>query len=316
MLELYTDYLLSSFGATTATGLSSTVEGAVSHDQVTRFLSREDYDSKTLWEQVKPMVRAIEQPDGVLIFDDTIEEKPYTDENELISWHFDHSKNRSVKGINLLNCMYYAGGAAVPVAYELIRKPLVYRDEKTGRHKRKSEVTKNELMRRMLRVCQRNQLQYRYVLADSWFSAKENLDFIRWELDQHFIVALKSNGTAALSYEGKLQGNFSRIDSLDLSEHQAVQCWLRGWNSRSGSFAKSLQTRMAAQGHCIWPQAIWTAMDNPSARSTRNGGKWRPFIRRSSPMPPWPSRLPGRSAPRATTVSCPSMRPSGWKDSG
>ena len=228
MLELYSDYLLSSFGATTATGLSSTVEGAVSHDQVTRFLSREDYDSKTLWEQVKPMVRAMEQPDGVLIFDDTIQEKPYTDENELISWHFDHSKNRSVKGINLLNCMYYAGGAAVPVAYELIRKPLVYRDEKTGRRKRKSEVTKNELMRRMLRVCQRNQLQYRYVLADSWFSAKENLDFIRWELDRHFIVALKSNRTAALSYEGKLQGNFSRIDSLDLSEHQAVQCWLRG----------------------------------------------------------------------------------------
>ena len=138
MLELYTDYLLSSFGAATATGLSSTVEGAVSHDQVTRFLSREDYDSKTLWEQVKPMVHAMEQPDGVLVFDDTIQEKPYTDENELISWHFDHSKNRSVKGINLLNCMYCAGGAAVPVACELIRKPLVYRDEKTGRHKRKS----------------------------------------------------------------------------------------------------------------------------------------------------------------------------------
>ena len=228
MLELYTDYLLSSFGAATATGLSSTVDGAVSHDQVTRFLSREDYDSKTLWQQVKPVVRAMEQPDGVLIFDDTIQEKPYTDENELISWHFDHSKNRSLKGINLLNCMYYAGGAAVPVAYELIRKPLVYRDAKTGRLKRKSEVTKNELMRRMLRVCQRNQLQYRYVLADSWFSAKENLDFIRWELDRHFIVALKSNRTAALSYEGKLQGNFSRIDSLDLPEHQAVQCWLRG----------------------------------------------------------------------------------------
>ena len=110
MLELYTDYLLSSFGATTATGLSSIVEGAVSHDQVTRFLSREDYDSKTLWQHVKPMVRAIERTDGALIFDDTIEEKPYTDENELISWHFDHSQNRSVKGINILNCVYHAGG--------------------------------------------------------------------------------------------------------------------------------------------------------------------------------------------------------------
>ena len=228
MLELYTDYLLSSFGATTATGLSATLEGAVSHDQVTRFLSKADYDSKTLWQQVKPMVRAMEQPDGVLIFDDTIEEKPHTDENELISWHFDHSRNRSVKGINILNCVYHAGGAAVPVAYELTRKPLVYRDAKTGRLKRNSAVTKNELMRRMLRVCQRNQLQYRYVLADSWFSAKENLDCIRQELDRHFIVALKSNRTVALSDAEKLQGHFSRIDSLDLPEHQAVQCWLRG----------------------------------------------------------------------------------------
>ena len=114
MLELYTDYLLSSFGATTATGLSATLEGAVSHDQVTRFLSREDYNSKTRWQQVKPMVRAMEQPDGVLIFDDTIEEKPHTDENELISWHFDHSQNRSVKGINILNCVYHAGAQRFP----------------------------------------------------------------------------------------------------------------------------------------------------------------------------------------------------------
>ena len=58
-----------------------------------------------LWQLVKPVVRAIEDDAGVLIFDDTIQEKPYTDENELISWHFDPSKNRTVKGINLLSCV-------------------------------------------------------------------------------------------------------------------------------------------------------------------------------------------------------------------
>ena len=118
------------------------------------------------------MVRAIEDDAGVLIFDDTIQEKPYTDENELISWHFDHSKNRTVKGINLLNCVYHAQGTTLPVAYELIGKPVVYRDAKTGRLKRKSTCSKNEHLRRMLTVCQRNQLAYRYVLADSWFSAQ------------------------------------------------------------------------------------------------------------------------------------------------
>ena len=47
----------------------------------------------------------------------------------------------------------------------------------------------------MLAVCQRNQVAYRYVLADSWFSAKENLHFIRQTLGKHFVIALKSNRT-------------------------------------------------------------------------------------------------------------------------
>ena len=48
------------------------LEGEVSHDQVTRFLSAQEYTSKDLWQQVKPTVRSIERDDGVLIFDDTI----------------------------------------------------------------------------------------------------------------------------------------------------------------------------------------------------------------------------------------------------
>ena len=65
------------------TGLSDLLEGALSHDQITRFLSQQRFDSKTLWQLVKPMVRAIADEAGVLIFDDTIQEKPYTDEDEL-----------------------------------------------------------------------------------------------------------------------------------------------------------------------------------------------------------------------------------------
>ena len=228
LLELYSDYLLSSFGATTATGLSAVLEGEVSHDRITRFLSGEVYDSRTLWRLVKPMVREIQSDDGVVIFDDTIVEKPHTDENEIVTWHFDHAKNRSVKGMNLLNCVYHAGGVSLPVSYEIVSKPIEFTDERSGRRKRRSEVTKNELMRRMLRVCEQNALRYRWVLADSWFSSKENMEFIRGELGKHFIIALKGNRTVALSYEAKLRGEFERIDKLDLPEGEAVRGWLRG----------------------------------------------------------------------------------------
>ena len=228
LLELYSDYLLSSFGATTATGLSALLEGAISHDRVTRFLSQTDYNGKTLWRQVKGMIRDIEQDDGVLIFDDTIQEKPYTDENDLICWHYDHSQNRTVKGINLLNCVYHASDVSLPVTYELITKPVLYTDVKTRRVKRKSLVTKNDLMRDMLSVCKRNRIKYRYVLADSWFSAKENLQFIRNSLDKHFVVAIKSNRTVALSYEDKRDGRFARIDAQNLPEDTPVQAWIKG----------------------------------------------------------------------------------------
>ena len=60
-LDLYTDYLLSTFGTTTATGLSAMVDGDVSHDQITRLLSGHEYTAKDLWQQVKQTVRSVEQ---------------------------------------------------------------------------------------------------------------------------------------------------------------------------------------------------------------------------------------------------------------
>jgi hypothetical protein len=102
ILELYSDYLLSSFSYTTATGLSRLLEGSLSHDQITRFLSDKTYTPADLWLLIKPIVNQIQSPTAVLIFDDSIEEKPYTDENKIICWHWDHSKNRSVKGINFM----------------------------------------------------------------------------------------------------------------------------------------------------------------------------------------------------------------------
>ena len=80
----------------------------------------------------------------------------------------------------------------------------------------------------MLQTCQHNQIKYRYILADSWFSAKDNLTFIRHRLDKHFIVALKSNRTVALSKEDKLQGRFSRIDALPWSEDTPLLGWIKG----------------------------------------------------------------------------------------
>ena len=106
-MDLYTDYLLSSFEQVTATGLSNLLDGSIAHNMITRLLSSKAYDSKDLWQEAKSALRAHECEDSCLIFDDTIVRKPYTDENDLICWHWDHSKTRNEKGINLLTAFYH-----------------------------------------------------------------------------------------------------------------------------------------------------------------------------------------------------------------
>lgn len=226
-LELYTDYLLSTFGYATATGLERMMDGEISHDKITRFLSKDDYTSKDLWLQVKPTVRKVESDEGVVIFDDTVQEKPYTDENEVMCWHYDHSKGRSVQGFNLLNCLYHVDDVSVPVAFEVIKKPVQYSDLKTKRRKRKSLVTKNELMRQMLAVCVANKLKFRFVLFDIWFSSAENMRYIRKTHEKDFICALKGNRLVALSEEDRTAKRFIRIDKLQWSEEITFTVWLK-----------------------------------------------------------------------------------------
>lgn len=227
LLDLYTDYLLSTFGYATATGLAGMLDGDLSHDQVTRFLSERTYTSKDLWLEVKSTVRKIESSEGVLIFDDTVQEKPYTDENEVMCWHYDHSKGRSVQGFNLLNCLYQVEDISIPVAFEVISKPIEYSDLKTKKRKRKSLVTKNELMREMLTVCVKNQLKFRFVLFDLWFASIENMLQVKKTHARDFVCALKSNRLVAFNAEDQAAKRFSRIDELPWSEETIFTVWLK-----------------------------------------------------------------------------------------
>ena len=228
IFDLYTDYLISSFGQTTATGLSKLTDGAISHDRVSRMLAAPKMTSKDWWQMVKPKVREVEHPEGVIIIDDSIEEKPYTDENEIVCWHYDHSKGRTVKGINFITTLYYAQGVVLPVAFEIVSKTEHYIDPKTSKAKRRSKTTKNEHMRQMLQVVSRNQIPFKYVLTDIWFASAENMRFVKLDLQKDFIMALKGNRKVALSEDDKAKGKYQRIDKLNIPEGVTQTVYLEG----------------------------------------------------------------------------------------
>lgn len=226
LLDIYSDYLICSFSQTTATGLSSLLEGALSHDKITRFLSGSEFTSADLWQLVKPLVRQIEREDAVLVIDDSIEEKLYTDESELICWHWDHCFGRSVKGVNFLSCLYRTEEAALPVAFQLIQKSEWTTDKKTGKQKRVCPQTKNDYFREMVAQCQKNQLPFRYVLADSWFSAADNMVYLKNERRTDFVFPLKENRKVALSQEDKLAGIYQSVSSVQLEANATQEVWL------------------------------------------------------------------------------------------
>jgi hypothetical protein len=233
ILDIYTDYLHTTFGNATATGLSQLLDGTISHDRITRMLSSSQKTSKDLWLSVKPLVSKHENDNACLIFDDSIIEKQYTDSSELICWHWDHSKGRNIKGINLLSAFYYTESIAaklplrVPIDYKCISKPILYSDLKTRKEKRKSEITKNELMRNMIQDSLNKQLKFKYVLADSWFSSTENIEFID-KRRKYFIFDIKQNRLAALNQIDKRKGNWTNISELDISNETPVKVLLKG----------------------------------------------------------------------------------------
>jgi hypothetical protein len=225
-LDLYTDYLLVSFGATTATGLSRLVP-EVSHDQITRLLSQQTLTDKDLWKIVQPQVRAVESPEAVLIIDDTVEEKPYSDESELISWHYDHSQGRTVKGVNLLSALYYSQGVSLPVAFHLVQKTILEADPKTGKDKWTSPVTKNEVARTMVEAVKSKHIPFAYVLADVWFSSAENMVFIQ-KMKKEFIFPLKSNRKVALSENDRNRGRWVKLSTVELAPGTSRTLYLEG----------------------------------------------------------------------------------------
>ena len=75
-------------------------------------------------------------------------------------WHYDHSHQRTVKGINFLTSLYHSQGVSLPVGFALIAKTEHYIDKKDGKEKRRSPVSKNEHYRTLLEQAVQNQIPF------------------------------------------------------------------------------------------------------------------------------------------------------------
>jgi len=228
MFALYSAYLLASFGATTATGLRQVLEGEISHDQVSRHLAGKKPTGADRWHPVKPFVRQVQAAAGGLSLDDSSEEKPSTEENDLVGWPYDHAKAALVNGSNFLTALYASQGVSLPVGFYLIAQTEKYRDPKTQTERRRSPVSKNELGRELSNQAGAKHSPFRFVGFATWFAAAETLVFIKRAPPRDFVCPVKTTRKVALSLADKQPGRYLRVETRVLEEHPPREVYLEG----------------------------------------------------------------------------------------
>jgi hypothetical protein len=164
-LEHSTAFLLAESQSAGCVRLSEVSDGEFAHDAANRFLNREEFSPRDLFEELRPL---IELEGGILSVDDTVLDKPYSQEGktELVGYFWSGLHGKAVKGINLVT-LFHADekGVRVPVNFRVV-------DKAQGK-------TKNDLFREMVEEVLAWGLAPAIVTADSWYSGVENLRFLR-----------------------------------------------------------------------------------------------------------------------------------------
>jgi hypothetical protein len=182
----YIEYLISTSNNYTCSNLAAHLE-AVSHDAVTDYLQRDKMTARSLWERVQTLLK--DSADAYLLVDDSVQNKQYSRQIELVKRQYSGAEHGLVRGIGVVNLVHSDGEVFYPIDYR------IYAVEQDGK-------SKNEHFREMLLNAKNDKaLQAKTVLFDSWYAGADNLKLII-RLGLYFVTPLKSNRMVSLTPEG------------------------------------------------------------------------------------------------------------------
>ena len=99
----YCQYLLSSQINYTITNLAEHLQN-ISHDKINNYLKQEKLTPRLLWDNVKDLVEKDE--DAYIIFDDSVLDKRYSEEIEIVRRQYSGNEHSIIKGIGVVSCIY------------------------------------------------------------------------------------------------------------------------------------------------------------------------------------------------------------------
>ena len=197
----YCQYLLVSQINYTLTNFAEHAE-KFSHDAANRYLAGDEIRPRLVWENIKGQV--VQTPYGFLVFDDTVIDKNFSRNIELVRKQYSGNVHKVIKGIGVVTCVY--------INPQIDQFWIIdYRiNDLNGDGKTKLDHVQDML----LNCIYQKQLPFWAVLMDSWYAAKEILLLIE-RLDKIYYCPLKDNRQVDDSSGAK---PYQRVDSLEWAE--------------------------------------------------------------------------------------------------
>ncbi|PLZ28775.1 transposase, partial [Fischerella thermalis] len=199
----YCQYLLSSQINYTITNLAEHLEN-ISHDAINYYLKKEKLTPRLLWENVKEVV----EPDanGYIIFDDSVLDKRYSEEIEIVRRQYSGNEHGVLKGIGVVSCVY----VNPTLQRYWVIDYRIFNPDADGK-------TKIDHVKDMLQnLVYHKLLPFDTVLMDTWYAVNSLMLYID-SLDKIYYCPVKNNRLVDDTF-GKEK--YKRIELLEWSQEE------------------------------------------------------------------------------------------------
>ena len=196
----YCQYLLSSQINYTMTNLAEHLEN-ISHDKINYYLKNQKLTPRLLWDNVKDII--IPDEDAYIIFDDTVLDKRFSEEIEIVRRQYSGNEHGIVKGIGIVNCIYVN-----PKTLNFwVIDYRIFNPDNDG-------LTKVDHVKNMLKgIVYQKYLPFDTVLMDTWYAVNNLMLYID-SLDKIYYCPLKTNRLVDDSFG---QEKYKNIEYLEWS---------------------------------------------------------------------------------------------------
>ncbi len=202
----YCQYLLSSQINYTMTNLAEHLE-TISHDAINYYLKREKLTPRLLWDNVKDVVEA--DDNGYIIFDDSVLDKRYSEEIEIVRRQYSGNEHGVLKGIGVVSCVY----VNPTIERFWVIDYRIFNPDVDGK-------TKIDHVKDMLQnLVYHKLLPFDTVLMDTWYAVQSLMLYID-SLEKIYYCPLKNNRLVDDTFAKE---KYKRIELLEWSPEE-LEC--------------------------------------------------------------------------------------------